>query len=440
MLICYRILPYLLPAIILSGGVSVAAAAPSTPPAVPVVKGPTNNPIDNFIKAKWEAADRRGEGVKGSRGEGEKGRRGGGGRRTVTASQHGRGTRPAVFSDRAVMERAARIMRGLGSRHSVARVRGHGRLGSPLLPFSPSPPLLYPSLCDDATFVRRVYLDVAGVVPTAEQSRAFVENGAPDKRAKLIDALLAEQKAPIAATTQDPREVVNVLWKRYLGLGLAETTPGSPADTAPSHPELLAWLADQYTQSQGDVKAITRLILNSRTYQLRYDPRLADASGRGHAGEPRLFRSPALRKMDPDQRVRSLEAALSDATPGQSADAAPTSSRAGEKDCSPTAVRDSVTASRLASDLSQLPDPDEVVLRAYWSVLTRPPAPAEMGAGIKLLVRRADPQPRARAVFYGKEPLEVAPPTSPAGATTARREVVDLICALVASPCFQEIH
>jgi hypothetical protein len=46
----------------------------------------------------------------------------------------------------------------------------------------------------DAEFLRRVYLDVVGVIPSAEDTRAFLANPAPDKRAKLIDRLLASEK------------------------------------------------------------------------------------------------------------------------------------------------------------------------------------------------------------------------------------------------------
>jgi hypothetical protein len=45
--------------------------------------------------------------------------------------------------------------------------------------------------CDDATFVRRVFFDLIGVPPTAEEARAFVSDAAPDKRTRLIDQLLA---------------------------------------------------------------------------------------------------------------------------------------------------------------------------------------------------------------------------------------------------------
>lgn len=45
-------------------------------------------------------------------------------------------------------------------------------------------------LCSDAVFVRRVYLDVTGRLPTAEQARSFIQSPAPDKRSQLIDELL----------------------------------------------------------------------------------------------------------------------------------------------------------------------------------------------------------------------------------------------------------
>ena len=46
-------------------------------------------------------------------------------------------------------------------------------------------------LCSDLVFLRRAYLDLLGVVPTAETARAFVNDPGTDKRARLIDALLA---------------------------------------------------------------------------------------------------------------------------------------------------------------------------------------------------------------------------------------------------------
>jgi hypothetical protein len=46
-------------------------------------------------------------------------------------------------------------------------------------------------LAEDAEFLRRVYLDLTGRVPTAAQAAAFLDSKDPERRAKLIDALLA---------------------------------------------------------------------------------------------------------------------------------------------------------------------------------------------------------------------------------------------------------
>lgn len=45
-------------------------------------------------------------------------------------------------------------------------------------------------VCSDSEFVRRAYLDLLGVIPTAAEARRFVEDDRSDKRSRLIDALL----------------------------------------------------------------------------------------------------------------------------------------------------------------------------------------------------------------------------------------------------------
>lgn len=45
-------------------------------------------------------------------------------------------------------------------------------------------------VCDDATFLRRVTLDIGGRLPTAEETTAFLADTAPDKRDQVIDRLL----------------------------------------------------------------------------------------------------------------------------------------------------------------------------------------------------------------------------------------------------------
>lgn len=47
---------------------------------------------------------------------------------------------------------------------------------------------------DDAEFLRRVYLDLHGVVPSAEQAASFLDDDSPHKRDRLIDELLASER------------------------------------------------------------------------------------------------------------------------------------------------------------------------------------------------------------------------------------------------------
>jgi hypothetical protein len=52
------------------------------------------------------------------------------------------------------------------------------------LRMTPSP------VCSDGVFLRRAYLDTIGLLPTAEEARAFLNDTLMDKRARLIDRLL----------------------------------------------------------------------------------------------------------------------------------------------------------------------------------------------------------------------------------------------------------
>ena len=52
------------------------------------------------------------------------------------------------------------------------------------LHISPSPP------ATDAEFIRRAYLDAAGILPTPQEVKAFLKDKSPDKRNRLIDALM----------------------------------------------------------------------------------------------------------------------------------------------------------------------------------------------------------------------------------------------------------
>lgn len=105
------------------------------------------------------------------------------------------------------------------------------------------------------------------------------------------------------------KSIVNRLWKRYFGLGLFEPADDFRLDVAPSHPELLDWLARDFLEHDCDLKHTTRLLLTSRTYQLRYDPVLQDAPPSRGDTKPRYFRSPALRRLTAEQFLDSVRTA-----------------------------------------------------------------------------------------------------------------------------------
>src|SRR5262249_14730132 len=48
---------------------------------------------------------------------------------------------------------------------------------------------------DDTTFVRRVYLDLIGVLPALSEVDAFLEDGTADKRGRLVRRLLDDKRS-----------------------------------------------------------------------------------------------------------------------------------------------------------------------------------------------------------------------------------------------------
>ena len=51
-----------------------------------------------------------------------------------------------------------------------------------------------PALCADAVFVRRVFIDLIGTLPTAAEARQFLQDRSPEKRRDLIERLLAREE------------------------------------------------------------------------------------------------------------------------------------------------------------------------------------------------------------------------------------------------------
>lgn len=55
--------------------------------------------------------------------------------------------------------------------------------------------LRQPPIVDDATFVRRAFLDTVGVPPTAEETTEFLDDPSDEKRSRIIDRLLNDERS-----------------------------------------------------------------------------------------------------------------------------------------------------------------------------------------------------------------------------------------------------
>lgn len=75
---------------------------------------------------------------------------------------------------------------------------------------------------------------------------------------------VADEQNPLTA-----RVIVNRIWQRHFGTGLVPSTSDfGLRGEAPTHPELLDWLAAEFMRSGWSMKQLHRLIMTSRAYQL----------------------------------------------------------------------------------------------------------------------------------------------------------------------------
>ncbi len=146
--------------------------------------------------------------------------------------------------------------------------------------------------------------------PGPEVPRRFIEVlSGPDRRpfaqgnGRLeLARAIASPDNPLTA-----RVMVNRVWQHHFGTGLVKT----PSDwglraEAPSHPELLDWLALRFVESGWSLKALHRLIVSSEAYQRAsagQDPWPDDERARLRRIDPdnRLLASFPLRRLDFEQ-------------------------------------------------------------------------------------------------------------------------------------------
>lgn len=92
----------------------------------------------------------------------------------------------------AVQETASKIDAALLADYQQALKAEHERPGGRS---NPALPEQLPEFAEDAAFLRRACIDLAGRLPRADEARAFLADSSPDKRARLTDALLQEPGA-----------------------------------------------------------------------------------------------------------------------------------------------------------------------------------------------------------------------------------------------------
>mgnify|MGYP000050080371 CR=1 FL=1 len=116
-------------------------------------------------------------------------------------------------------------------------------------------------------------------------------------RRELADAVLGPARPLVA------RVFVNRLWQHHFGRGLVATPDDFGAHgEAPTHPELLDWLAEQFIASGWSIKHMHRLIVRSRTYR--------------QASQVPAAQAELARRVDPNnhllhrQNLRRLEAEI----------------------------------------------------------------------------------------------------------------------------------
>jgi hypothetical protein len=94
----------------------------------------------------------------------------------------------------------------------------------------------------DADFVRRAYLDFAGRIPSATETRAFLAEKAGDKRAKLVDRLTdapeyARHMTEFLHVMLMERMGDDEAWRMFLETSLAENKPWDQVVQQILHPE-----------------------------------------------------------------------------------------------------------------------------------------------------------------------------------------------------------
>lgn len=116
-----------------------------------------------------------------------------------------------------------------------------------------------------------------GVIPAVSRSSGAKGSG----RRSVLAEWITHPKNPLAA-----RVLVNRVWQHHFGQGLVRT----PSDLglkgeAPTHPELLDWLAQDFMDHGWSLKHLHRVIIHSACYQTT-SVMTVDLAGKVEARDP----------------------------------------------------------------------------------------------------------------------------------------------------------
>lgn len=114
----------------------------------------------------------------------------------------------------------------------------------------------------------------------------YVEGG-PDIRVALWEWMCAPDNPFFAPS------FVNRVWDHYFGTGIVDPADDFNQGNPPSNPQLLDWLAKDFIKHKFDIKHLHRSILNSRTYQLSWEPNASNRLDKKNFSHARLRRMPA---------------------------------------------------------------------------------------------------------------------------------------------------
>ena len=107
-------------------------------------------------------------------------------------------------------------------------------------------------MVDDATFLRRAFLDLCGTIPSVSQTRDFLADESINKRERVVDQLLLDRRSP--------KHLARV-WRRMM-------VPGNGPESTVATQLFEPWLADQFTANLRDHDLARQILLSKKPAEM----------------------------------------------------------------------------------------------------------------------------------------------------------------------------